>query len=67
MPITPEYNREYQRQNIVQKKVIFNRRSEEDLSLLDWVQLQENFSQYCKELIRADMLEKEQAKHPWEP
>lgn len=52
------YFRDYQAQNIVQKKVIFNRKSEEDITLLDWVELQANFNTYCKDLIRADMRER---------
>lgn len=52
-----EYFRKYQAQNVVNKKVIFNRQSQEDLELLEWVQLQSNFNQYCKNLIRADMQE----------
>ena len=54
----PGYDQKYQKENIVQKKVVFNRQSEEDVTLLNWVDLQENFNAYCKGLIRADMLEK---------
>jgi len=53
-----QYNREYQARNIVQKKVLFNRQSDADMELLNYVMLQENFSQYAKQLIRADMKEK---------
>lgn len=52
-----EYNRKYQAQNIVQKKVLFNRQSDEDLALLDWVELQDNFSRLCKDLLRTKMKE----------
>ena len=54
----PGYDQKYQKENIVQKKVVFNRQSEEDITMLNWVELQENFNAYCKGLIRADMREK---------
>lgn len=53
-----QYNREYQSKNIVQKRIFFNRQSDEDMMILDYVQQQENFSRYAKDLIRADMKEK---------
>jgi len=50
-----EYNRQYQTENIVQKKIVFNRKSQDDLILLNWAEQQENFNRYCKTLIRKDM------------
>lgn len=52
------YNHEYQKQNIVRKIVKFNKKNPEDLQLLSWIELQDNFSGYCRRLIRADMEEK---------
>ena len=51
-----DYDVAYQKENMVQKKLAFNRRVPDDLILLDWIESQENFSQYCKNLIRSDML-----------
>lgn len=51
------YNTEYQRENIVIKKIKFNRKKEDDMALLDWINLQDNYSRYIKDLIRADMKE----------
>lgn len=53
-----EYMRNYQKAHITHKKVAFNDQSPQDMALLDWVELQQNFSAYCKNLIRADMREK---------
>lgn len=48
------YDQEYQRKNIVIKRVPFNRQTESDRELLAWVEGR-NFSGYVKGLIRDDM------------
>jgi len=58
MPDRNDYLRQYHSKNIIQKKITFNRQSEEDMMILDYLQLQDNFSRYAKDLIRADMKEK---------
>lgn len=50
-----KYNLEYQRENIVRKVIKFNRRNKEDLAMLDWIELQSSWSNYCKRLIQTDM------------
>lgn len=50
-----QYLLEYQSRNVIQKKLVFNRRSADDLMLLDWLETRENTNQYVKSLIRADM------------
>lgn len=57
-----KYSRDYQADKIVQKRISFNRNSPDDMTLLAWIELQENFTLYCKDLIRADMYEKQKPK-----
>lgn len=52
-----DYFKSYQQRNIIQKKLIFNRNSPDDMRLIDYLTAQRNFSRYVKDLIRADMRE----------
>lgn len=49
------YNLDYQREHIIRKTVKFNNKNQDDNTLLEWLSSRQNFSGYCKELIRADM------------
>lgn len=49
------YDAEYYRKNIFCKRLPFNRSIPEDEELLDFVNKQENFTAYIKDLIRKDM------------
>ena len=51
------YNDAYQKENIVRKVVKFNKKNPDDVRLLEWIDLQDNWAGYCKKLIRADMRE----------
>ena len=51
------YNAAYQKENIVRKVVKFNKKNPEELRMIEWIDLQENWAGYCKDLIRADMCE----------
>lgn len=51
------YNAAYQKENIVRKVVKFNKKNPEELRMIEWIDLQENWAGYCKDLIRADMRE----------
>ena len=50
-----KYHVQYERDNLIQKKVIFNRKNEEDMILYDWAMSHKNFSAYIKGLISYDM------------
>lgn len=50
-----KYVKEYYRQNITRKVLNFNRQSELDSALLEWLGSKENYSQYIKDLILNDM------------
>ena len=52
------YNVKYQKENITQKLVKFNKKKPEDMQLLKWAEAQGSFSGYCKQLIRTDMQER---------
>ncbi len=58
-----EYNATYQKENIILKRIKFNRQNAEDMAMLDWVNLQENFTCYVKSLIRADMMKEPQTEY----
>lgn len=50
------YNQKYQLQNIIQKKLVFNRTNETDLKILAWLDsLKEAICPYIKRLILEDM------------
>ena len=49
-----KYDQQYFREHVVRKFLPFNKEKPEDRLLLDWLQQQPNFTQYVKELIRAD-------------
>ena len=50
-----KYDAEYYKQNIFCKRLPFNRSVPEDAELLDFVNRQDNFTAYIKDLIRKDM------------
>lgn len=50
------YVREYQKQFRITKLLTFNRKNEDDMKMLQWIEGQaESFVQYVKRLIRQDM------------
>ena len=49
------YLNQYEKENIIQKKVQFNRRNPDDMALLEWATMHESFTRYIKSLIHADM------------
>lgn len=49
-----KYDQDYQRKNIVTKRVPYNKQSQTDLEQLDWVE-GKNYTQYVKQLIDEDM------------
>ena len=53
-----DYDMGYYKKNIVRKVLNFNRQSETDSKLLEWLESQGNFSQYIKELVLRDMKER---------
>ena len=50
------YDSQYIMKNIVQKRINFNKMVPEDVKMLDWVEKQDNQSQYMKGLIAEDMV-----------
>lgn len=54
-----QYIIEYNRENVVVKRLPFNRRQAEDMELLTWAEGHGNFTAYIKDLIRQDMLGKQ--------
>lgn len=54
-----KYIKEYIRQNRTSKSLTFNRRNEDDMKLLQWIESRaESFNQYIKRLVRKDMEQK---------
>ena len=49
------YDMEYARKNIRRKEIPFNLTQPEDEELFRYLESQENFTQYIKDLIRKDM------------
>jgi antitoxin component of RelBE/YafQ-DinJ toxin-antitoxin module len=49
------YDMEYARKNIRRKEIPFNLTQPEDAELFRYLESQENFTQYIKNLIREDM------------
>ena len=50
------YVRQYIQENRTTKNLTFNKRSDDDMELLKWINDQpESFNQYVKRLIRKDM------------
>ena len=49
------YDMEYARKNIRRKEIPFNLTQPEDEELFRYLESQENFTQYIKNLIREDM------------
>ena len=49
------YDSKYIMENVVQRKIIFNKAVAEDVEMLEWLDGHENKNQYVKELIREDM------------
>lgn len=51
-----QYVKDYQRQYRITKLVTFNRKIEDDMTMLQWIEGQpESFVQYVKRLIKQDM------------
>lgn len=51
------FDAEYHKQNLIQKKISFNKKNQDDMELLAYLEEKPNFSQYTKSLIRKDMKE----------
>ena len=51
------FDAEYHKQNLIQKKISFNKKNQDDMELLAYLEQKPNFSQYTKNLIRKDMNE----------
>lgn len=49
------YDQQYNKANVITKRVPFNRQNPDDVELLEHLQQHENFTQYIKQLIRQDM------------
>ena len=49
------YDARYLRENMIQKKIQFNRQNPADMKMLEWVTAQGNFTAYIKALIKRDM------------
>ena len=49
------YDQEYNRTNIITKRVPFNRTVQEDVELLTFADEHGNFTRYVKDLIRQDL------------
>lgn len=50
-----QYDTKYMKSRVLQKTIGFNRGNEEDMKLYNWVNRQQNQTQYIKGLIREDM------------
>lgn len=50
-----QYDQQYLKQNMITKRVPFNRTKEVDMALLRWAEAQGNFTQYIKGLIIDDI------------
>ena len=50
-----EYDQQYLKDNVFVKRLPFNKTKVEDMALLEWADMQGNFTQYIKKLIREDM------------
>ena len=60
MPLDKEnkskYDQEYRRKYVVKKLIPFNKKKQEDMDILDWIESRpENSTQYIKRLVREDM------------
>ena len=49
------YDAAYIRENIITKKVLFNRRKPEDMALLEHAESKGNFNAYIHDLIQEDL------------
>ena len=49
------YDQQYNKANVITKRVPFNRQNPDDVELLEHLKQHENFTQYIKQLIRQDM------------
>ena len=52
------YDTQYIKEHIKLKTIAFNNSIPEDMKLLEWVEKQKNQTQYVKDLIRDDMIDK---------
>ena len=50
-----QYIIDYNRQNVIVKRLPFNRLQDEDMELLTWAESHGNFTGYVKGLIRQDL------------
>ena len=50
-----DYDQQYNKANVITKRVPFNRQNPDDVELLEHLKQHENFTQYIKQLIRQDM------------
>lgn len=53
------YDQQYMKENVIVKKVQFNRQKEEDMGMLAWAESRGAFNAYVRSLIRQDMESRE--------
>lgn len=53
--IKSAYNQEYNKKNIIQKLITFNRNNPEDMKILEYLKSKKSAAGYIKGLIRIDM------------
>ena len=56
--IKSAYNQEYNKKNIIQKLITFNRNNPDDMKMLDFLKTQGNAAGYIKKLIANDIMER---------
>ena len=54
-----KYDQQYMKENVIVKKVQFNRQKEEDMQMLTWAESRGAFNAYVRSLIRQDMESRE--------
>lgn len=54
-----KYDQQYMKENVIVKKVQFNRLKEEDMQMLTWAESKGAFNAYVHSLIRQDMESRE--------
>ena len=57
------YNKEYAREHFKGKNLYFNTSIPEDIELLEWINKQENGTQYIKDLIRKNMRQAQESQY----
>lgn len=55
--IKSAYNQEYNKKNIIQKLITFNRNNPEEIEIYNYLMTKRNVNGYIKQLIREDIAE----------